>query len=198
MKRYLFPLGFGLLLACPTYVIARSGYGYVLTYPSWLFALCLFAYICGRSKAEKWPWVVHALVNSVIVAVLSASAFGLGFWLLLLEKRAMTEDCEQIVHELKAYIAEHGKTPNDPFSLASITSTSLSIDFGALKEGGFISCDGLNEVDARLYLSDTSYLVVIPVTRMLPMSFTRFYVLLLAEGEDEWRYQKIVWSWTRL
>jgi len=78
------------------------------------------------------------------------------------------------------------------FALAQRDS-GLDIAQGEFSGHG-ISLDGINSHDALVYLDTNFVSCVVPVTKQLPMSFTRLYVYGWSGDTPSWKYDKLVWT----
>ena len=93
--------------------------------------------------------------------------------------------------------SEHGFYPEGLRKIqgfdAALRKSGLRIDVRGLSRYGF-SVGGINNYDALICVGTEGYVCVVPVTKKLLLSFTRFYVYASSNSQPSWTYDKILWT----
>jgi|LSQX01.3.fsa_nt_gb hypothetical protein len=102
------------------------------------------------------------------------------------------------LHELNALINQvkefHKKTGHYPEHLDDLSfSTRLSLKADVFNDAG-VNLGGMNNYDAIVYLGADGFICIVPVTKMLPISITRFYAYIWTSRDSEWRYDYMIWT----
>ncbi len=195
MKTYRAPLVMGLVLALLLGVAGLAGYG-VVVYYNWLVLLFVLLLLAAPT-VKRQPSVMAYLCAVLILVVLSAAGAFAGHWGRRLQCRATCRACESLLTLVQEHRDEHGQYPStlsevQGFALAKRDS-GLDVAQGELSSHG-ISLDGINTHDALIYLDTNFVSCVVPVTKQLPMSFTRLYVYGWNTDTRSWQYDKLVWT----
>jgi hypothetical protein len=186
-ERLLYPLAVGLGVGIGGFCIMMRGYG-VLFYYLWVFILPFILVISLLSRPRS---LQAYLVRVGLVVIIGAVLTCLGLGLLIMKKQSICSDLDSMISELEDYRKSNGAYPPDLSALRK--PGHLRIGEGRTAETG-INLEGCNDYDAVFYLSPDEFLCIVPITKVLPMSFTRIYVYRWSTSEPCWRSEKLVWS----
>ena len=177
-----------------------SGYGVALYYILGLplfFGLVLLARILADRREPSFRSFGATFAVLVGLAFLGALAGHEGRRLSCLRTCGA---CAPLLAALDQYQAEHGRYPSRleeaPGFPEAARTAGLRVSQGSFSKLGDMYLEGINDCDAMIYLSDADYVCAVPVTRLLPFSFTRFYVYSRASRDPRWRYEKVIWRLT--
>jgi hypothetical protein len=186
-KRLLYPLVAGLLLGAGGFHVMMTGYG-VLFHYLWVFILPFVLVISLLFR----PHSLQAyLVGLGLITVIAAVLTSLGLGLLIVKKRSVCSDLNPIISELEDYRKANGTYPPD---LSAVRRPGhLKIGEGQTTGEG-INLEGCSDYDAVFYLSPDEFLCIVPITKVLPMSFTRVYVYRWSTGQPRWTSEELIWS----
>jgi hypothetical protein len=186
-KGLLYPLAVGLALGAGGFCVMMTGYG-VLFYYLWFLILPFILVISVRFRPRS---LRACLVRIGLIAATAAVLTGLGLGLLIVRRRSICSDLESLISELEDYRRANGAYPPD---LSAIRRPEhLKIGEGRTAGTG-INLEGCSEYDAVFYLLPDEFLCIVPITKMLPMVFTRVYVYRWSTSEPCWRSEKLVWT----
>ena len=195
MGAYRFPVITGLVLALLIGLAGFTGYGVMLFY-CWLPILFLIVVLAARTLKSQKPIAGFVSAVLIMLALSTAGAFS-GHWVRRLHSRSKYKSCEPILELLQEYRAEHGRFPAKLIEVQGFTlaqrKSGLRIAQGKFLETG-IDLGEINSHDALIYLDPQIMSCVVPVTKLLPLSFTRLYVYGWSSDSPSWKYQKLVWS----
>ncbi len=186
-KELLYPVVIGLGVGAGGFCVMLAGYG-VLFYYLWVFILPFIAVISLLSRPRSFR---AFLIRFSLIAVLGAVLTGLGLGLLIIKKWSVCSDLNSIISELEDYRTANGAYP--PGLSAVHKPNRLKIGEGRTTREG-INLEGCSDYDAVFYLSPDEFLCIVPITKMLPMVFTRVYIYRWSTSEPRWRSEKLVWS----
>jgi hypothetical protein len=177
-----------LLLAVALFAVSANGYGMVIRY-GWMVWLFFVVFVVGL-PSFRWGGVSAVLPNVALVVAVGVAGLLAGDGARRAYCRSKCRACDPVLERLSAYRATHGVFPTNlpPSDLPR----GITIQQRGFTNGG-LNLVGINEFDATLYLGTNGYLCVVPVTKMLPMSFSRFYAYGRNETDREWRYDYFVW-----
>ena len=176
-----------LLIAVAVFAVSVSDYGMVTRY-GWLIWLFILVLVVGHSSFRRGGASAF-LMNLALAVILGFVGMLVGDWSRRAYCYSKCRSCEPMLERLAAFRASHGAFPTNipPLEIPrglTIQQRSFS--------GGNINLAGVNQSDATLYLDTNGFLCVVPVTKVLPMSFTRFYAYMRNEEDRDWRYDYII------
>jgi len=182
-------IAFAVILAVICFTVSIKGYGMVIHY-GWLFWLIPILPVVGRLSLKRSGALAFVL-NSALVIAIGVAGMLIGDW----SRRAYCFNkcraCEPMLEQLSAFQASHGGSLTNLPSL--VMPRGITIQQRTL-EGGGLDLDGVNQTDATLYIGTNSFVCLVPITKILPMSITRFYVYMRNEKDFDWKYDYIVWT----
>ena len=190
MRRFLFPLilgaGFGVVGFC----LSLSGYvvPIVQLWPVTV-VIVLVASAPIRREQSSSPY----LIRISIIATLLIALTGCGHGILLLRKWRVCQKLNPVISEIESRRKTSGTYPLDLSTLH--LPDGLKIRTGKTTKAG-LDLEEIGDADAVFYLSKDDLVCIVPVSKMLPMSFTRLYVLEWAAQEPHWKSDKIIWSFS--
>lgn len=187
------PLAVGLVLALPLGAAGSAGYG-VLVYYCWMPLLVVLLLLAMTVRRQ--PSAIAYLCTLVLLVILAAAGTFAGHWARRLQCRARCKACQPLLSLVEKHRGEHGQYPTslaevEGFAFAQRDS-GLNVAQGKLSRGG-IDLDGVNSHDGLIYLDTNFVSCVVPVTKQIPMSFTRLYVYTWNTDTRSWQYDKLVW-----
>lgn len=194
MKVYPGPWIMGTVLAVLLGAAALTGYAVIVYYcwPVLLFVLLALATPALRHR----PRVLAFISAFVILTTLSTVGALTGHMARILHARRKCKACEPALELLQKHRFKNGQYP---LELAKVegwglaqAATDLRIAQGEFCKDG-VDLDGINSHDALIYLDTNFVSCIVPVTRQLPVSITRFYVYRWTSDEPVWKYDKVVW-----
>lgn len=185
----------GLLLALFLGAAGLAGYG-VVVYYNWLILLFVLLLLAAPTVKRQPSAVAYLCAVTILVICSTAGAFA-GHWGRRLQCRSKCRACEPLLELVEKHRDEHGQYPTtlsdvQGFALARRDS-GLDVSQSEFSSHG-ISLDGINSHDALIYLDTNFVSCVVPVTKQLPMSFTRLYVYGWSSDAPSWKYDKLVWT----
>lgn len=187
-------LVFALLLAAAGF----AGYSVLIYYsiPFIIFALLVLA----APVLERQPSVTAFFCALLILVTLSGAGALVGHYGRRLYSLRKCMLCEPMIKLLQKYRGENGRYPSSlsevqGFALVQRDS-GLCIGLDRFSHYGF-DLERLNSCDALMYLDTNNLVCVVPVTKMLPMSFTRLYVYTWGSEHPSWQYDRWIWSLQR-
>lgn len=194
MKKYGRSLGVGIMLFVVGISVAVKGYHYTLIYGS--FFLVFFLLILSKCATRKNATNLEYLCNMLIITLLFISGILIGFGVLLQKKIEVCKRSETLISKLDDYKRKKGVFPS---SLSQIDMKSVSSILALkMKEGAFekdgLDLEGYNDHELIVYLDAKEYLLVVPITKRLLMSFTRMYAFMRNNESKNWEYSKIIWN----
>ena len=193
MKKYRIPFLWGVVLFAATMYIALIGYAYVIMYiwPVILFGILFFVagYVCSKGKGFFSLYIT----TFMIVTVSAITGLGLGTGIQTYIKSKICDDCDLIVEALDRYKQKNGSYPKTLDTGKLGISANIRFIYNGDWDGGGINVMGNNDYDATIYLSAEKYFCIIPVTKVLIMSTTRFYVFKKSSWKPDWKYDHIIW-----
>ncbi|HUW33484.1 MAG TPA: hypothetical protein VM223_17890 [Planctomycetota bacterium] len=183
--KYLYPVIAGSALGVGGLVAMLNGFGGYIYYLWWL----LLPVIVVLSLARVGQRPLGRLGTFGVMAGLAASLTAAGVGVQILKKHSTCRAVDAVIAELEKHRAAHGTYPAD---LAGIEiPADIVIKTSRITPTGIL-IEGINDCDAMLYLSPESCLCLIPLTKTIPMSFTRFYAYEWYTEDPHWRLQKII------
>ena len=195
MRPYRAPLVMGLVLALLLGAAGLAGYG-VVVYYNWLVVLFVLLLLAAPT-VKRQPSVIAYLCAVIILVAFSAAGAFAGHCVRRLQCRSKCTACEPLLTLLQQHHGEHGQYPARLSELQGFTlaqrDSGLDVAQGEFSSHG-ISLEGINSHDALIYLDTNSVSCVVPVTKQLPMSFTRLYVYGWSSDTPSWKYDKLVWT----
>lgn len=189
MKISLYPFVIGGLLGTSGFFVMLLGYGVWLYYLRGLIVFCLFVFLSiSFLPLRPLPLYLARLAIATMLCVLLTSA-GLG--ILLLEKQAT---CRALVPVWVQLDYQRKATGSYPSTFSNIREpVGLKIRWEITPTG--IDVNGINRCDAVFYLSPTNCYCIVPITKILPWSFTRFYVYRWSTDQPQWIIEKVMMIW---
>ena len=134
---------------------------------------------------------------AVILLAFSVVGAFAGHWGRQLQCRSRCKACEPILALLEQHRTEHGQYPLRLSEVQRFAraqhDAGLAVAQGEFSEHG-IDLDGINSHDALIFLNTNFVSCVVPVTKLLPMSFTHLYVYRWSNDDPFWKYEKLVWT----
>lgn len=148
----------------------------------------------GRREPSAKAYVCALLI---LVGLSTAGAVA-GHWGRRIHCLRKCRSCEPVLELVQKHRREHGRYPRKleevhGFALARQES-GLRIGAGELSSDG-LDLAGINSHDALIYLEAEHFTCVVPVTKQLPLSFTRLYIYASSSDDPSWKYDKLVWWW---
>ena len=198
MKAYRTHIAIGLVLALLLGAAGLAGYGVVVYYSGPI--LFLFLLLLAAPTVRHQPPATAYLCAVGILVAFSLTGTFLGHWGRRLQCRSKCKACEPLLALLQRHRDEHGQFPSGlsevpGFELAR-RDAGLDVAQGEFASHG-IDLDGINSHDVLIYLDKNFVSCVVPVTKQLPMSFTRLYVYGWNSDAPSWKYDKVVWTLER-
>lgn len=195
MKTYRIPLILGLVLSLLFGAAGLAGYG-VVVYYGWVFLL-VFIFLIALPIIKRKPSITAYLSCAVILFAFSIGGAFVGHWGRQLQCRSRSKACEPILALLQQHRDEYGQYPLRLLEVQGFEraqrDAGLVVAQGEFSEYG-IDLDGINTHDALIFLGTNFVSCVVPVTKLLPMSFTRLYVYRWNNDDPFWKYDKLVWT----
>jgi len=177
----------GLVLGLAGAGVAWAGYGTLLYYARWpLLAVSVLLALPGLFRKNPLQFAVHWL----LLAGIAAGIWQGGVWARKFQKMRVCRELDALIVRAEDFRAANGRYPE---TLGEVVfSTRLSMNTGHFGKSG-IDLAGVNRHDATVYFSSNRFACVVPVTKMLPVSITRFYAYTWTSENPGWRCEKIVW-----
>jgi len=194
MKKYTAPFLWGVVLFAATMYIALKGYAYVIMYIWPVILLGIIIMVAGYVFSKRKSFFSLYITTFMIVTVSAISGLGLGTGIQTYLKSKICDDCDIIVEALSQYKQKNGSYPDKLDTAKLGLTTNIRFIYDADWDGGDINLMGSNDYDATIYLSPEKYFCMIPVTKVLIMSTTRFYVFKKSSWSPDWKYDHIIWS----
>lgn len=194
MKKYGKSLAVGVTLFVFGIYASVNGYHYTFIYAS--FFVVIFLLILSICTTRKNASLSEYICNALIISLLFILGNVIGLRLLVQKKNEICERSEKIISKLDDYKRKNGIFPNSlsQIDLKNVSSVlNMKIKEGNF-EGGGLNLEGYNNYELIVYLDAKEYLLVVPVTKKLLMSFTRMYAFMRNNKSDKWEYDKIIWS----
>jgi hypothetical protein len=193
IKTFRGPLSLGIVSALLLGFAGLSGYGVVIYYCWWI--ILVFLLLLATSIIKHEPSVTaYLLAVTIMVGLSSAGALG-GYWARRLHCYSKCKSCEPILALLEAPRAKQGHYPAKLEEVEGVIAaqrrSGLRLSQGEYSENG-IDLAGINTNDALIFLSTNTMWCVVPVTKQLPMSFTRLYVYTWSTDRPSWSYDNLV------
>lgn len=171
-------------------MVSAAGYGtasYYLLQPL-LILFCVLALPSCRTKGLT-GYVCHL----VVIAGLTLILFFAGVITRRVQKILVCRRLNELTERVQTFRSRSGRYPTNLAELGSMpAANSLSLQVGTCTDGQ-ISLAGLNEHDATVFFPTNGFICVVPVTKLLPVSITRFYVYQWTPEEPTWKYEKVIW-----
>ncbi|PCJ54691.1 MAG: hypothetical protein COA79_21500 [Planctomycetota bacterium] len=177
-------------------MIGLNGYVYFLVYMS-LIVMFGMVLLLGSMFSKKLNFF-HYLANCTIVLLLGLLGLAVGSWTLVHEKIAVCVECDKVIMLLEKYKDQHGTYPDKIDDINIRIVKGIKVQQGKFLNGGSINIGNINNSDVTIYLTPKVYSCVVPVTKVFPMSFTRFYVFQKNNQMKNWVYEKYIWSLTSI
>lgn len=176
-------LGFGLAGAG----VALTGFGTLLFYGRYpILVLSILLALPGLFRRNPVQFAVHWL----LIAGIATGVWQGGVWARKFQKLLVCHELNALITRGEAFRGENGRYPA---TLGEVEfSTKYSLGTGHFGKSG-IDLAGVNRHDATVYLATNRFACVVPVTKMLPISITRFYAYTWTSENPGWRCEKIVW-----
>jgi len=182
-------VAFAVALALICFTVSINGYGMVIQY-GWLFWLAPILLVVGLLSLKRCG-VLAFVLYSVLVITIGVAGMLIGDW----SRRAYCFNkcraCEPMLEQLSAFQSCHGGSLTNLPPL--VMPKGITVQQRILSGDG-LNLDDVNQTDATLYLGTSSFICVVPVTKILPMSFTRFYAYFRNEKDRNWKYDYSVWT----
>lgn len=164
-------------------------------YYGWVILLFFF-FLLALPTIKRQPSITAYFGLVILLFAFSVGGAFAGHWGRRLRCQNRCKACEPILTVLRQHRAEHGQYPlrlSDAQGFASAQQESgLAVAQGELSKNG-IDLDGINSHDALIFLETNFVSCIVPVTKQLPMSFTRLYVYRWSSDDPFWEYDKFVW-----
>lgn len=214
-KKPWFAVCVGVLCGAAPAVLVLHGYGAYFRYGAWFVILPVAACFCGsllaagRAVHSRWPLGKRALPTAAAAAALNRNVlfasllctlvfFGAWFGASLARKAYCQRICrkaEPVIAALEEYCSTHRQFPNRLEDLPDWdglrSRTGLVIRMSKCSESGGLDVGRLDEADMTIYPKHGLW--VVPIERMVVMSFTRFRVYVRDAGDKAWKEQSILW-----
>ncbi|HUU70908.1 MAG TPA: hypothetical protein VM186_15375 [Planctomycetota bacterium] len=184
--KYLYPVIAGSALGVGGLVAMLNGFGGYIYYLWWL----LLPVIVVLSLARVGQRPLGRLGTFGVMAGLAASLTAAGVGVQILKKHSTCRAVDAVIAELEKHRALHGSYPAD---LAGIEKPADLVIKTSRTTPNRIMIEGINDCDAMFYLSSDNCLCLVPVTRTMPISITRFYAYQWCTDDPHWRLEKIIW-----
>jgi hypothetical protein len=181
-------LAFALLVAVVFLGVSTSGYGALFRY-GWLIWLATVLLVVGLLSVRDGGSSQFVL-NVVVVVAIGFGGMTVGNWTRRASCYSKCRSCQPVLDRLSAYRASQGAFPTNLQSF--VFPQGITIQQCRLSGDG-LDLIGLNQTDATLYLGTNGFLFVVPVTKILPISFTRFYAYVRSDRDRDWKYDHFVW-----
>ena len=182
-------IAFALLVAVLVFSATVSGYGMLVQY-GWLIWLTAILLIVGLLSFRE-SGIAQFVLNAAVVVSIGIAVMLVGDSIRRAYCFNRCRACEPIMERLSALRSSQGAFPTN------LPSSELPQGF-TIQQRPFTGYDldvgGVNQTDATLYLGTNSFVCVVPVTKMLPISFTRFYAYVRNDSDRHWRYEQITWT----
>ena len=192
MSKYIRPVLLGLAFGIFCFFLALYGWGVLILYSWVLLVLCgivlFLRYWLIRSSS-----ILESLASVVIVAVLVLVLSGIGCGLLLIRKEKICNNANYLISQVQQYRRIHGIYPDTGLILDNPMKLKYIFSQGQPDNG--LNIDEINHNDVIFYMRNDGYRCVVPVTKEIPLSITRFYVLERSAVETTWTYKKLIWTW---
>jgi len=168
--------------------LALTGYGCVAFYMRlliWIgFAVLALPALFRR---QIFQYCLHVIIITGIAT---------GFWyggtaIRRFQKSLVRDELNPLVNQVKDFHERNGHYPERLDELHF--STQLSLKAADFKEGD-VNLDGMNTHDAVVYLGTNGFTIIVPVTKLLSMSITRFYAFIWTSQDSKWRYDYMIWT----
>lgn len=192
MERYSRSLVSGIVLLAVGFVPAIYGYFYALIYMLYPLFILIAVLILISLPPEEHRTVSTIFACITIISFFAVSGVGTGTLYLALDRWAICRTLQPLTEELDSYERKHGAYPAHLSRLKTDVPGELTVRQVNMSESGSSYVD-YNSSDAIFYLWENKYAVVVPVSKMLPMSFTRYYYFVRRNSEENWKYKKSIW-----
>lgn len=198
IKDYRTPLMMGLIIAFLLGVTSFDGYGVFLYYGWWALFFALL--VLATPTFKRKPSVTTYLCAFVILLALSTAGAVAGHLGRMLQCRNKCKACEPLLALLQEHHNRYGQYPLklsevQGFAVAQ-RDTGLDVAQGEFSRSGInftgINLVGINSHDALIYLDTNFVSCVVPVTKQLPVSITRFYIYGWNSDTPSWKYEKVI------
>jgi hypothetical protein len=183
----------GLVLGLVGFAFAVTGYGYALYY--WRYPLLIVPI------ALAMPVLFKSLTQAVVVFV-ATSLISLSLWYAGIAARRVhaLSTCRHVsefIDAANSFKQTHGRYPTNIAETSCSLPKEMSFQFKQMGPNGQ-DLAGMNQYDVTVYASTNDLACVVPVTKMLFMSFSRFYVYSWSSKDPNWKYHKVVWHLGKL
>ena len=181
-----YPIAMGVVCGLLGMAFSLTGYGVPLYYMR-LLILGAFAVLAFPALFRKK--VVQYFLHVALITVIATGLWYAGTTVRRIKKSIVCHELNTLIKQAQIFREKNGQYPEQLDELDF--STRLRLNSKTVMESG-IDLEGMNEHDATVYMSTNSFACVVPVTKVLPMSFTRFYVYMWTSDDPEWRYIKVI------
>ena len=181
-----YPIATGVACGLLGMAFSLTGYGVPLYYIR-LLIFGVFAVLAVPALFRKK--VVQYFLHVALITVIATGLWYAGTTVRRIKKSIVCHELNTLIKQAQAFHEKNGQYPEQLDELNF--STRLRLNSRHVMESG-IDLEGMNEHDATVYMSTNSFACVVPVTKVLPMSFTRFYVYMWTSDDPEWRYSKVI------
>ncbi len=185
--KFKYPILVGVVFGLIGAGVALTGFGALLFYGRYpILAVSILLALPGLFRKNPVQFAVHWL----LIAGIAAGVWQGGVWARKFQKLRICHELNALIPLVEAYREANGRYPE---TLGEVEfPTRLSLNTGHFGKSG-IDLAGMNSHDATVYLATNRFACVVPVTKMLPMSITRFYAYAWTSEDPGWRCEKIVW-----
>jgi len=157
-----------------------------------LLGLMMMADRAVRRRPSGWGY----LVTLALYAAMSTLGAAGGHGLRMVRMRKVCRSVEPLLLQVEAHRAEHGKHPSRLADVEGFVSAmnqaGLRVAQGNWSPDG-LGLSGISHVDALIYLGEEEVACLVPVTKPLPLSFTRFYAYGWSSHRPSWEVERHVW-----
>ena len=171
-----------------------TGYGVAVRY-SWPFIIFLIVVVVGLKRGPSFRIY---LARVAVVSLLVIAGMFSGDWIRRIGRYRICKSCEPLLEAMERFREHNGQYPQElevmPDYFAVQDNAGIRVRQGKFTKHG-ISLDDMETVDAMVYLHTDHYVCIVPVTKRLPMSFTRLYVYVWSSEKPEWTYDHLIWDW---
>lgn len=196
MLGYIFAILFGSLLCA----FATRGFAWAILgfSPFILFGILVFSGTQLTREEGRTHTGMDFLRRVFLISSFCVLGFSIGVGYCFLKARATCHACDPLYLALEHYHQQHGQYPATLDELPIVQTISsqhgIQIRQGEFLDNG-IDLNEINHADIVLFLDKEYYTSLVPVTKKLPMSFTRLYTFIRTSDSAAWKFDSIVWTY---